>query len=415
MDTEKTLQCILDIKPNNKFLEYIVERVKREDYRGLHISQHNRYEMDDVIVMLKAIYEVVQNGFLQIPLGDASNAGIQNRKRGRYQQYASLVDRIRKERKKTTMNSLKKNFFVDFSRAGFIDRFGKDKNILDPDKRSHVYFVKLTTDAIKLIKTQKIMQRYSLFSTGVDKLFGNTISDLAGTIYNSKYSADSISYTEFQYILTDKRRSGNEKMALLSSYRDLADREKRALHGLLKKYCTPGNFVGSKKAKRDYHNWRNATQQIMRLLKNTIYFDVRKDNFALNRGRFGIFPEKTKPMRRLGVKQEYFFKHGVAKRENFELHHIVPIKFVRNRTEFTMIDNYRNLIYIARSTHKAIKDYHLLLHIENKVVRFRDISPSKLRDVKAANNSSVVYKEKLAPEMLKHNKKVLKERFDYAC
>ena len=54
---DQILQEILCIKSNNTFLQYIVDRVQRDDYRGIQISQHNRYDLDTVVVMLKKIYE----------------------------------------------------------------------------------------------------------------------------------------------------------------------------------------------------------------------------------------------------------------------------------------------------------------------------------------------------------------------
>ncbi len=409
---EEMLEKILNIEPCNEFLQYIVERVQRDDYRGIQISQHNRYDMDIVIAILKNVYDVVQDDFLPVPLGDISTDVIRESAEGTHPEFAVVVEKINSEIGRTTENSLKKNFFVDFSRAGFIDRFGKDKKMLDPNNRSHVHFVKLTEDAIALIQEETIVGQYYIFSRKIDTLFGDAISDLAEMIYHSTYSNDSISYTEFQYILSDTRKTAEEKIYLLSSYRDLNELQKKNVHRMLKDYCNPDNFDGSKTVKRDFHNWRNETQQIMQLLKNTIYFDVREKNFALNRGKFGIFPEISRQQRRLSVKQEYFSNHKVIKRDGFDLHHVVPIKFVRNKEEFILIDNYKNLIYMERSVHKNIKDYHIVLHVDSGIVKFEDIY-SNSNPIEATNNLSVMYNEDLSSIMVSHNKDILRERFEW--
>ena len=150
----------------------------------------------------------------------------------------------------------------------------------------------------------------------------------------------------------------------------------------------------------------------MYLLKNTIYFDVREKNFSLSRSGFGVFRGTPKVVRRLGVKQEYFSRHEVSKRDNFDLHHIVPIHFARNGEEWMLIDNYKNLIYTEREKHKEIKDDHLLLSIKDGVVSFEDIY-FRLKNVEAVNNLSVMYKDDLAGEMMSYNKNILKERFGF--
>ena len=101
-----------------------------------------------------------------------------------------------------------------------------------------------------MVSAEKITERYYLFSRGIDILFADAISNLAQTLYNSQYINDSISYTEFQYILSDTRKSGEEKIFLLDSYRELNDYQKRKVHILLKEYCDPEKFEGNKTVKR---------------------------------------------------------------------------------------------------------------------------------------------------------------------
>ncbi len=70
---DKLLQNILDIEKGNKFLKYIVRRVQRKDYRGIHLSQHNRYDIDKLDNILKTIYKVVGENSFSVPSGDIGN------------------------------------------------------------------------------------------------------------------------------------------------------------------------------------------------------------------------------------------------------------------------------------------------------------------------------------------------------
>ena len=56
MSNDSILQEIINIDSSNKFLVYIIDRIKRKDYRGIHISQHNRYDLYYIEKILEAIY-----------------------------------------------------------------------------------------------------------------------------------------------------------------------------------------------------------------------------------------------------------------------------------------------------------------------------------------------------------------------
>ena len=70
MTPREILKNIRAIKPGNLFLEYIVERIQDDDYRGIHISQHNRYDLERLTHILSGAYEVVSNRQFRVPLGD---------------------------------------------------------------------------------------------------------------------------------------------------------------------------------------------------------------------------------------------------------------------------------------------------------------------------------------------------------
>ncbi len=110
------LQKILDIDPNNKFLIYIVHRVTRDDYRGTHRSQHQRYDLDKVLYILGNIYELVKEDKLEVPRGDWSmqdeNKMIELEEK--YPRYYALVNNTG-----IGANSIKKHFLWILVVLGF--------------------------------------------------------------------------------------------------------------------------------------------------------------------------------------------------------------------------------------------------------------------------------------------------------
>ncbi len=270
---------ILDIKKDNGFLSYIVKRVQREDYRGIQVSQHNRFELKKMKATLKSIYDVVGENFLPVPIGDIDPEDLKNKTS---EEWDRVIKKIIKELGKITHNSLKKNLLPDFARAGVIVRFDKEKRLLDPHKRSIVSYAKLTENGIEFAKSESAVYDYYCYRRSINTLLEDIPLELAETLFYSGYKDTSISCTEFQYIFSDNKLSSDEKIDLLIKYRDLEDIDKRKVDELLKKYCKPERFGGDKTKKRDYDNWRNETQQIMSLISdNTIYFDVGETNYSL--------------------------------------------------------------------------------------------------------------------------------------
>ncbi|PKQ70435.1 hypothetical protein [Raineya orbicola] len=54
----------------NEFRAYLLSRIQKDNYRGYHLSQHNRLPFDKVSNILKKIYEVAQNQKFRIHIGD---------------------------------------------------------------------------------------------------------------------------------------------------------------------------------------------------------------------------------------------------------------------------------------------------------------------------------------------------------
>jgi hypothetical protein len=410
MKADDILEQIIVIEPANLFLRYITERIQDVDYRGLHISQHNRYDLDRLTKILMGLYDVVASDIFRVPLGDD-----EGRRESMCEDYYKVVSNVRKKSGVGTINSLKKNFFVDFQQMGLLDRFDKKENFLSPGKRGHVYYAQLTERGVRLATSGSITEKYKIFTDSLDALFANEITNIAETLYYSKYKDDAISILEFMLILSDDRQgiTAEDKIKLIDSFRSLKRWQQNKAVALIKQYCNPRNFTGSKAMKRDFGNWKNESQQIFTLLKNTIYFDITQNSLRLNTGRYGIFTAAHIKQRSLGAKYEYFQKHRLKKIADFELHHIVPFSAAKNQAEFKLIDNWKNLIYLGDNKHREIRgnrDKNIVLLATSRDLYFDDFDGNRIT---ARNGIDAAYAEKLATNMQEYNRGILKEVFGY--
>ncbi len=69
---EKILQEITQLDPSKECLKFLANRIKSSDYRGLHLSQHNRYDQNKIKIIIQAIFNEVGEDFLQIRTTDMS-------------------------------------------------------------------------------------------------------------------------------------------------------------------------------------------------------------------------------------------------------------------------------------------------------------------------------------------------------
>ncbi len=395
------LNDILSIDPDSDFLKYIIKRLPSDNYRGWHISQQNRIDLEVVEHILDSIYEVADVNFFVIPPGDYKDyKSGKNILTSDFDQFQEIRRRINSRIGKGTFDSVRKNFFTDLVRMDFFER--KDR------KR----YGRITTKGNNLIKSKHITEKYTIFTHGVDKLWGNKISELAETISLSDYRGDFISIYEFMFILSDLESV--DKISLIDSYRHLKKHQQQKVIQLIKEYADPRKFEG-KTAKRDFGNWKNQTQQMMGIMKATVYFEVLPNRgFKLNRGRSGIFPDiqKRSPV----PKKEYFTYHKTEKNVTFELHHVVPVRFAKNKEEMKLIDDYRNLIYISRSKHKEIskkKEEHVVLGLNPEEAIFSSFDKESV--VKAENAESAIYTkdERKIENILMYNSKLLASIFEF--
>jgi len=409
-NNKKILDKIIAIQLDNQFLNYIVERIQDEDYRGIHISQHNRYDLDRLTKILAGINEIVGDKIFRVPPGDD--------KKGQQKldcaEYYEIIKNVKNNADVGKINSFKKNFFVEFYRLGFLERFDKNMIATGGGRGYGIYYAKLTPLAIKLVNSS-LVQQYKIFTDALDDLFRDEITRLAETLYYSDYKDTPIGIIEFMLILSDDRSQiSDDKIDLINSYRALKHWQQKKAIGLIKEYCNPKNFKGDKTKKRDFGNWKNESQQIFSLLKNTVYFDITQNSLKLNTGMYGIFTDSQIKRRSLGAKHEYFQQHGVKKKiAAFELHHIIPFSAAKNKIEFGLIDYWKNLVYLRNDKHSELtrnRDRNVVLYATEKDLNFDDFDKKRII---AKNGLSVVYAGNRCAIMQKYNREILKEVFGF--
>lgn len=153
--------------PSSQLIDYLFNRVIDDNYRGWHISQHNRYNLENVVNILKELnkYEI-----LEILVGD--DKGFYENSIANYRQF---VNNIRLTNRTGTLNSIKKNLFPDFDRMGLIERYDENKNRIVSEKRSTVKYVKISDIGKKLINSNSLKEKYFHYLRAIEKLSNGRI------------------------------------------------------------------------------------------------------------------------------------------------------------------------------------------------------------------------------------------------
>lgn len=409
------LNKILNISSENKFINYIINRVQKESYRGIHVSQHNRYTLEKALTILNTINKHVNSNQFEIPRGDYSEK-LKGKKAydiNDFPIYKSMVQSLKGTKNQVSYNSLKKNLFVDFDRMGLINRYKKDGSIVEKEKRSTIYYISLSDLGIKLLNSKNIIDKHRIFTDALDNIFDQYVSYWMEIIYNSDYNDARISIYEFMFIFTDDKIDNH--IDLLDSYRSLSRHQKNKFIEYIQEYADPNNFVGDKTQKRDFHNWKNESQQMFRLLKQTSFFQVSRNNdyISLNIGGYGIF-ESPIIKRSASIKAKYFEKYNIQKIDGFELHHIVPISMARNKKEIEMLDNVYNLIYLDKNKHLEItkkRNKNVILNINPKIAKFFDFENNVINACNGVN-ANYPKQQEVLKKLLDYNELTIEKVYD---
>ncbi len=352
---------------------FIFEAIQRLDYRGIHLSQHNRYTKEDIAVMLKALRDTLLNNnlsMLPIRTTDISKRPLNNPDEIHY---ARMVIELSNSLDRITQDSLRKNFYVDMARMGLINRFDKHGQLNNPFLTSKTKFVNVSDFGLQFLaeyeqNPQNMFEINRLWTLALNNLHNGFETQFYSLMLNlQEYSIDSISYNEFAFFASKANILPQEQIChLIREFKNLSIFQRNTITDRIKRYANPSeNLIFSNLSKtdlRDYHNWINEAQQLFSLLKDSVLFNVgdfRYDELNLRVGDLGLIDNYETRLRRSRTqKREYFIRHNILessiRRLGFELHHIIPLLYARNHEEFRTLDVWQNMILIDGHSHAKI-------------------------------------------------------------
>ena len=382
---------------------YLFSRVRRDDYRGAHVAQHNRLPFDKAASLLSAIHGAVGEGDFPVPPGD--DKGV---RRPGFAAFYQLVDEIAENLGQGTVNSVKKNHFPDFARMGFLERMGRDGSVLSPEDRRPVCAARLTATAARLALAQNPREKYRLYLEAVERLIGPKILDELFAILHEDF--ESVSVHEFMLVLSDPGVSRTEKTALLKSHRRLSALHRVALRADIRAECELLSAAAAdKRGKRDYGNWHNQALEIFNLLNQTVYFKTFKKTVLM----LGFSDEALEFLaaRSGAAKARALRWHGIEERGEYDLHHIVPLETAFSRKTLGRVDDHRNLLCLRKSAHRKIPTRNNLF-VQLDASAAGGIFLTNPFDAKPAQmdvSGDVLCETKNLPEMVEYNRRLLNE------
>jgi len=379
----------------NKFLKYIFERIKREDYRGIHLSQHNRLPFDKVLEILKTINNIAGTSNFKIHIGDWKG-----KKQKGCEIYYKIVDSLEKIIEQGTVNSLKKNIFPDLDTMGFLNRYNPKGELVLPDKREIIDSVSLTKFALDFINEGKPRKQYKMYIEATEKLLEPILDELFYLLYKI---FESINVYEYMFIVSDEKLATQEKIDLINSYRRLKKIERiKVNQNILKIFKDINKRAINKKYKRDFGNWYNESLQIFNLLNQTVYFKTfRKTVLMLSISQEALEFIATRSQRQ---REKYFDWHNVKKAEGYQLHHICPLSYATTRRQLELIDNFKNLIYVSDKAHSKIPhDLFIQLIVKNGRVLLMNPIDKNFLDI----TKEIIINGENLQEMVRYNEKLL--------
>lgn len=381
---------------NNTFLNYIFERIEKPDYRGYHLSQHNRLPFNKVCILLDTIFNVIQDKKILIHIGDWKG------KKQSCSEYYKIIEQLNLNKEFSyTVNSLKKNIFPDLAKMELIDRFNKNNILVTQDKRSEIYYIKLSEKAIKFVKEKSFLKKYKIYINSVEKLVEPILEDIFLILYKE---FDSVNIYEYTFILSDPDTELDKKINLIKDYRKL---KKSDQVGLIVKIQTLFNEYNkkakNKTEKKDLQNWYNESLQIFNLLNQTIYFKTFRKTILMLSLSQEILEFVAKRSQK--EKELYFNFHNISQKEGYELHHIYPISYATSKKDLELIDNHKNLIYLSSQIHSKIpknNTFIVLEVIDNKIFLVDKFNNRKL-DI---TNDCLINYEKIK-DLVKYNQNLI--------
>jgi len=377
---------VIEINPGNKALEFIDFRVKNEKYRGSPSSQHNRYTMSQIIVILELLDKYAPDQSLMA----IRTTDISKRPENSPDEfiYAQFCNEAKQKVGIGTQDAMRKNLFVDLHRMGLIERYNKKKEAIDPFSQQKVSYVSISNQGVKMVKADTILDKYFIFSKGINNLLGGYIDIILNILRDKEYGIENINIYEYMFFVSAIGTEANfnintdTAVGFIKEYRNLTPIQRRSVIETFKTELRPKNFLGLKTDKRDFHNWHNKAAQVYYLLNQTVYFEVRgQEQLVLKGGENSFSDASARLDRSLNEKYQYFVQQELIKTPGFEIHHVVPLAWSENIHHFKMLDKWENMLYIDGFSHAKItqnKNRNIVLDTVNNDITLTDYSDNKI-------------------------------------
>ena len=224
--------------PGNKALRYLESRIADPNYRGDVSSQHNRWTFDDLILILSKLKKYK---------GDVTPIKIRTTDKSKRStntldefDFAKFCEEVVLELGKGSQDAMRKNYFPDWHRAGWVERYDKNLNLIEPYERGQVAYVKISNEGLKLISPKSTRtDKYFIFSKGLDIMYIGVIGIMIDLFRN--HEIQYIDLHEFTFFVTGISSKGSfnvsreEVVELIKSWRTLTPLQRRNIDAYLAK------------------------------------------------------------------------------------------------------------------------------------------------------------------------------------
>jgi len=337
-----------------------------KNYRGMHLAQHNRLPIEKLIVILQSIRSAVGVAWFIEPANDdpaptRKHDPLQPRRipNGMILQdcaeYYLILDEIynaQVEKVSATFNSLKKNIFPNLEGMGLLQRDDSGQRAGGNKK------ARLSPVAINFLDGNERAQK-KIFSECNERILKPIVEIL--DVVLEKF--DTVNVYEMMLFLTDESINLERKMELISKYKSMKKLQVIELHDSIQ--TRMNRSMGSNVAKidkLDWHNWWNESRQMTDMLETVVGFNVYQDDQIMKAGNAEAIVFSAS--RSQNVRREALSWHSLTSKEDWDLHHILPVEYATSSSDLKQIDDKRNLLYIPSSIHKTIPN------TSNRMVQF---------------------------------------------
>lgn len=272
----------LQISPNNKALKFIRKRLVSDKYRGMHYSQHNRYDMEVVRKILSILSRHVPlNGLLAIRTTDTAKRPMLNEDEVAY---GMFCDDVKASIGKGSQDSIRKTYFPDFHRMGLIYRYDNECSKISPIQKKPIKYVAIAPEGKRLIEANE-GDANRIYRQCLAKMLEGVITSLLSMLRNE--GLDYIDQHEYAFFVSainpdlEFALNVTEAAAMIKHYRDLTLLQRECVIDALHKDLAPSMRNKRKPDRRDLHNWVNEAQQVCSLLPQTGLFKSLNNRLTL--------------------------------------------------------------------------------------------------------------------------------------